>query len=165
MLILLVPLVFRVSWHSSTKCAALSCTADNVPDQHDEADFDIPDTQSVLETFMSKLLKQTDNEYQSLSVLLDSLPDPSNSNTAKSMTAAAATEKVRGRTLQLQGRTQYVDRQLALMNFSIEAGILLRGNGVPHAMLDIYVLFARGLPDAFVSQPTQLPHSYTHTRS
>ena len=57
------------------------------------------------------------------------------------------------------------DRQLALMNFSIEAGILLRGNGVPHAMLDIYVLFARGLPDAFVSQPTQLPHSYTHTRS
>ncbi len=27
-----------------------------------------------------------------------------------------------------------VDRQLALMNFSIEAGILLRGNGVSHAM-------------------------------
>ena len=54
-------------------------TADNVPDQHDEADFDIPNTQSVLETFMSKLLKQTDNEYQSLSVLLDSLPDPSSS--------------------------------------------------------------------------------------
>ena len=61
--------------------------------------------------------------------------------------------------------TAFADRQLALMNFSIEAGILLRGNGVPHAMLDIYVLFARGLPDAFVSQPTQLPHSYTHTRS
>ena len=57
------------------------------------------------------------------------------------------------------------DRQLALMNFSIEAGILLRGNGVSHAMLDIYVLLARGLPDAIVSQPTQLPHSYTHTRS
>jgi hypothetical protein len=32
-------------------------TADNVPDQHDEADFDIPDTQSVLETFMSKFLE------------------------------------------------------------------------------------------------------------
>ncbi len=32
-------------------------TADNVPDLHDEADFDIPDTQSVLETFMSKLLE------------------------------------------------------------------------------------------------------------
>ena len=57
------------------------------------------------------------------------------------------------------------DRQLALMNFSIEAGILLRGNGVSHAMLDIYVLLARGLPDVVVSQPTQLPHSYTHTRS
>ena len=75
--------------------------ADNVPDQHNEADFDIPNTQSVLETFMSKLLKQTDNEYQSLSVLLYSLPDPSSSNTAKSMTAAAAREKVLGRTLQL----------------------------------------------------------------
>ena len=68
-------------------------TADNVPDQHDETDFDILDTQSVLEKFMSKLSKQTDNEYLSLPVLLDSLPDPSSSNTAKSMTAAAAREK------------------------------------------------------------------------
>ena len=32
-------------------------TADNVPDQHDEADFDIPDTQSGLEIFTSKLLE------------------------------------------------------------------------------------------------------------
>ncbi len=55
--------------------------------------MDIPDTQSVLETFMSKLLKQTEDEYQSLSVLLDSLPDPSSSNNAKSMTAEAAREK------------------------------------------------------------------------
>ena len=68
-------------------------TSDIVPDQHDEADFDIPDTQSVLETFMSKLLKQTEYEYLSLSVLLDSLPDPSSSNNSKSMTAAAAREK------------------------------------------------------------------------
>ena len=68
-------------------------TADNVPDQHDEADFDIPDTQSVLERFMSKVSKQTEDEYQSLSVLLDSLPDPSSSNNAKSMTAAAVREK------------------------------------------------------------------------
>ena len=48
-------------------------------------------------------------------------------------------------------------RQTTCFNdFSIEAGILLRGNGVPHAMLDIHVLFVRGLPDAVVSQPTQL---------
>jgi hypothetical protein len=47
-----------------------------VPDPHDEADFDIPDAQSVLETFMSKLSKQTEQEYRSLSVLLESLPDP-----------------------------------------------------------------------------------------
>ena len=47
-------------------------TSDNVPDSHDKADFDIPDTQSVLETFMSKLSKQTDSEqeYRSLSALL-----------------------------------------------------------------------------------------------
>jgi hypothetical protein len=58
------------------------------------------------------------------------------------------------------------DRQTTSFNdFSIEAGILLRGNGVPHAMLDIHVLLARGLPDAGVSQPTQLSHSYTHTLS
>jgi hypothetical protein len=38
---------------------------------------------------MSKL---ADDEYRSLSVLLDSLPDPSSFPTAKSMTAAAARE-------------------------------------------------------------------------
>ena len=70
---------------------------DNVPDvhDHDEADFDIPDTQAVLERFMSNMSKQADDEYRSLalSVLLDSLPDPSSFTTAKSMTAAAAREK------------------------------------------------------------------------
>ncbi len=64
-----------------------------MPDQHDEDDFDIPDTQSVLERFMSNLSKQTEGEYLSLSGLLYSLPDPSSSTTAKSMTAAAAREK------------------------------------------------------------------------
>jgi hypothetical protein len=63
-----------------------------VPDPHDEADFDVPNTQSVLETFMSKLSKQTDDEYRSLSVLLDSLPDPSSSNNVNAITAAAAKE-------------------------------------------------------------------------
>ena len=66
---------------------------DNVPDVHDEADFDIPDTQAVLERFMTHMSKQADVEYQALSDLLDSLPDPSSFTTAKSMTAAAAREK------------------------------------------------------------------------
>ena len=66
---------------------------DNVPDVHDEADFDIPDTQAVLERLMSNMSKQADDEYRSLSALLDSLPDPSSFTTAKSMTAAAAREK------------------------------------------------------------------------
>ncbi len=66
---------------------------DNLPGVHDEADFDIPDTQAVLERFMTHMSKQADVEYQALSDLLDSLPDPSSFATAKSMTAAAAREK------------------------------------------------------------------------
>ena len=37
---------------------------DNVPDVHDEADFDIPDTQAVLERFMTHMSKLADVEYQ-----------------------------------------------------------------------------------------------------
>jgi hypothetical protein len=66
---------------------------DNVPDVHDEADFDIPDTQAVLERFMTHMSKLADVEYQALSDLLDSLPDPSSYTSAKSMTASAAREK------------------------------------------------------------------------
>ena len=58
---------------------------DNRPDVHDEADFDIPDTQAVLERFMSNMSKLADDEYQSLSDLLDSLPDPSSYTTAKTI--------------------------------------------------------------------------------
>jgi hypothetical protein len=67
---------------------------DNVLDVHDEADFDIPDTQAVLERFMSNMSQLADDEYLSLSVLLDSLPDPSSFFTAKSMTAAARERRV-----------------------------------------------------------------------
>jgi hypothetical protein len=37
---------------------------DNVPDVHDEADFDIPDTQAVLERFMTHMSKLADVEHQ-----------------------------------------------------------------------------------------------------
>ena len=37
---------------------------DNEPDIHDEADFDIPDTQAVLERFMIHMSKLADVEYQ-----------------------------------------------------------------------------------------------------
>ncbi len=63
----------RVLWYCPNVLPSHG-TADNVPDEHDEADFDILDTQSVLERFMSNLSKQMDDEYLSLSVLLDSLP-------------------------------------------------------------------------------------------
>ncbi len=67
---------------------------DTRPDVHDEADFDIPDTvtQAVLERFMSSMSKLADVEYQALSDLLDSLPDPSSYTIAKTMTAAAPRE-------------------------------------------------------------------------
>jgi hypothetical protein len=66
---------------------------DNVPDVHHEADFDIPITQAVLERFMTHMSKLADVEYQALSDLLDSLPDPLSFTSAKSMTAPAAREK------------------------------------------------------------------------
>ncbi len=65
---------------------------DNRPDVHHEAGFDIPNTQAVLERFMSNMSKLADVEYQALSDLLDSLPDHSSYTTAKTMTAAAARE-------------------------------------------------------------------------
>jgi hypothetical protein len=65
---------------------------DSVPDYHDESDFDIPDTQAVMDTFMTQMSKLADVEYQALSDLLDSLPDPSSYTSAKSMTASAARE-------------------------------------------------------------------------
>ena len=37
---------------------------DNVPDVHDEADFDIPNTQAVLERFMTHMSKLADVEYR-----------------------------------------------------------------------------------------------------
>ena len=63
-----------------------------MPDVHDEADFDVPYTQAMLERFMLNMSKLADNEYGSLSDLLDSLPDPSSYTSAKSMTASAARE-------------------------------------------------------------------------
>ncbi len=46
---------------------------DNVPGVHDEADFEIPNTQAVLKKFMSNMSKLAEDEYRSLSVLLNSL--------------------------------------------------------------------------------------------
>jgi hypothetical protein len=37
-----------------------------VLDVHDEADFDIPDTQAELERFMSNMSKLADDEFQSI---------------------------------------------------------------------------------------------------
>jgi hypothetical protein len=37
---------------------------DNVPDVHDEDDFDIPNTQAVLERFMTHMSKLADVEYR-----------------------------------------------------------------------------------------------------
>ena len=64
-------------------------------------------------------------------------------------------------------------------DFSIEAGILLRGNGVSHAMLDVHMLLARGLSrcycfaaystHSFLHPPTFLtyciPYAHSHSRT
>ncbi len=84
--------VFRVSWHSLPVQPSHGIE-DNLPDANDEADFDVPYTQAVLERFMLNMSKLEDNEYGSLSDLLDSLPDPSSYTAAKSITTAAAREK------------------------------------------------------------------------
>jgi hypothetical protein len=55
------------SWfHGSYQPPAQSTNGleDNVPDVHDEADFHIPDTQAVLERFMTHMSKLADVEYQ-----------------------------------------------------------------------------------------------------
>jgi hypothetical protein len=49
---------------------------DNAPDANDEADFDIPNTQAVLERFMLNMSKLADDEYRLLPALFYSLPDP-----------------------------------------------------------------------------------------
>jgi hypothetical protein len=57
-----VSLVFRASWLlSAIRTHGLE---DNVPDVNDEADFDIPDTQAVLERFMTHMPKLADVEYR-----------------------------------------------------------------------------------------------------
>jgi hypothetical protein len=50
--------------------ATRTALEDNVPDVHDEADFDILNTQAVLERFMSHMSKLADVEYQVLSDLV-----------------------------------------------------------------------------------------------
>ncbi len=65
----------------------------NIPDPQDEADFDLPDTQALFDTFISNLFETAHAEYNGLFVLLDSLPDPSSGSSAKLITAAEAKEK------------------------------------------------------------------------
>jgi hypothetical protein len=40
---------------------------DNAPDANDEVDFDIPDTQAVLERFMSNMSKLADHQAHQVS--------------------------------------------------------------------------------------------------
>ena len=40
---------------------------DTVPDLRDERDFEVPDTRSLLDEFLSKMSKSVDDEYRTLS--------------------------------------------------------------------------------------------------
>lgn len=68
-------------------------SAAEMPEPYEDADMDVPNTQALLDAFMSNMSKLADAEYHGLSVLLDSLPDPSSFPPAKTMTAAMAKER------------------------------------------------------------------------
>ena len=52
----------------------------STPDPVDDADFELPNGNTLVEAFMAGLAKEVDNDYRGLSNLLASLPDPSASH-------------------------------------------------------------------------------------
>ncbi len=52
----------------------------STPDPVDDADFKLPNGNTLVEAFMAGLAKEVDNDYRGLSKLLASLPDPSASH-------------------------------------------------------------------------------------
>jgi hypothetical protein len=65
---------------------------DTVPDLCYERDFDVPDTRSLLDEFLSKMSKSVDDEYRTLSDLLATIPDPSGYARASALTVSDARE-------------------------------------------------------------------------
>ena len=63
------------------------------PDPHDEGDFEVPDTRSLLDEFMPKLSQSVDEDYKNLSALLKTLPDPSVHTVPIAIPVAEAREK------------------------------------------------------------------------
>jgi hypothetical protein len=50
---------------------------DHLPDPDDNADFELPDQQALIDAFTAGLCKESQHDFRSLSTLLATLPDPS----------------------------------------------------------------------------------------
>ena len=74
-----MPSGFRAS-HVFRQPAQVDRDSYSTPDPVDDADFELPDGNTLVEAFMAGLAKEVDNDYKGLSKLLASLPDPSASH-------------------------------------------------------------------------------------
>lgn len=59
-------------------------------DPHDEAEFELPDGEAMIEQFLAGLAKEVDNEYRGLSSLLANLPVPIGGAQPEALSAAEA---------------------------------------------------------------------------
>jgi hypothetical protein len=59
-------------------------------DPHDEAEFDLPDGEAMIQQFLAGLAKEVDNEYRGLSSLLATLPVPIGGAQPEALSAAEA---------------------------------------------------------------------------
>ena len=66
---------------------------DTVPDLCDERSFDVPETRSLLDEFLSKMSKSVDDEYRTLSDLLATIPNPSGYARVSALSVSEAREK------------------------------------------------------------------------
>ena len=59
-------------------------------DPHDEAEFELPDGEAMIQQFLAGLAKEVDNEYRGLSSLLANLPVPIGGAQPEALSAAEA---------------------------------------------------------------------------
>jgi len=59
-------------------------------DPHDEAEFELPDGEAMIEQFLAGLAREVDNEYRGLSSLLANLPVPIGGAQAEALCAVEA---------------------------------------------------------------------------
>jgi hypothetical protein len=84
---------FRGLHRACNPAPGLPDPPDTVPDLCYERDFEVPDTRSVLDEFLSKMSKSGDDEYRTLSDLLATIPNPRGYARAIALSVSEAREK------------------------------------------------------------------------